>query len=117
MSKYIVRIQLNHADSTDYTLLHEAMAEINFFRYLQGAFGFWYSLTNAMYYGAATLTAEQLQNHLDQMIEKLYTVENTPPTNHEILVIREDEYSYRLFRAKADATDIPPPDRYLTAVI
>jgi len=117
MSRYIVRIQLNHAKSADYTSLHAAMAEINFFRYIQGSQGNWYHLTTAMYYGASNKTASQLQSYLDTLIVKLYTVEKTPPTNHEILVVQESSIDWRLFQADKNASDLPPTGRYLIAKI
>ena len=115
--RYVIRIQLNHAESVDYASLHAAMEKINFFKYIRGHAGNWYHLTTAMYYGSANRTAGQIQSYLHDLIVQLYAQDNTPPENHEILVIEENSIDWRLFQADANDPGVPSLTKYLVAII
>ena len=117
MKRYIVRIQLNHAHNPDYKLIHDAMKKINFFRYIKDSTNKWFHLTTAMYYGTASLDVSQMLDHLHKLIVTLYSKENDPPTNHEILVVQESSIDWRLFLADKSDPEIPPVNKYLVAVI
>ncbi|MCX2584329.1 hypothetical protein [Pedobacter sp. MR22-3] len=70
-----------------------------------------------MYYGSANRTAAQIQSYLHDIIVQLYAQDNTPPENHEILVIEENSIDWRLFQADANDPGVPSLTKYLVAII
>lgn len=119
MSRYIIRIQLNHAEKPDYKDIHEAMFNINFFRYIRGKSDTnqWFKLTTAMYYGAANQSPSQLNSIIHNLVMKALGLSSNARYHHEILIVQESDFWGQLYSATGKEKDFPPTGTYLVPKI